>query len=193
MELFAERGFERVSVAEVAAAAGVTEKTVFNHFPTKEDLVYSNDEGFETALLDAVRTRPQGELFFGAVRSFLLGTYSRGLLRQPEVRQRARTLASLVSASPALLVREREILNRYADVLRDQLAAELRVGPDDLRPAVAASALMAVHQAVIVGYRKALLGREPVAALERRMLAAATDAFDLIAHGFSDLHQSSTR
>ncbi|HEX5204200.1 MAG TPA: TetR family transcriptional regulator, partial [Actinoplanes sp.] len=52
MGLFAERGFERVSVAEVAAAAGVTEKTVFNHFATKEDLVYAGDHAFEADLLD---------------------------------------------------------------------------------------------------------------------------------------------
>jgi AcrR family transcriptional regulator len=170
MELFADRGFEHVSVAEVAAAAGVTEKTVFNHFRTKEDLVYSDDQGFEVALLDAVRARPPGESFFEAVRTFLLETYSRGLLRQPDVRRRARTLATLVSASPTLRVREREILNRYADVLRDQLAAELASEPGDLRPAVAAGATIAIHQAVIAGYRQGLLGREAVAALERRIV-----------------------
>jgi hypothetical protein len=96
-----------------------------------------------------------------------------------------------VSASPTLRVREREILNRYSDVLRDQLAAELGSEPADLRPAVAASAMIAIHQAVIAGYRQGLLGREAVAALERRMLAAASDAFDLIANGVADLAQAS--
>jgi AcrR family transcriptional regulator len=43
MRLFARDGFDAVTVAEVARAAGVTEKTVFNHFETKEDLVYSED------------------------------------------------------------------------------------------------------------------------------------------------------
>ena len=45
--LFAERGFEAVTVAEVARAADVAEKTVFNYFPTKEDLVYWRLESFE--------------------------------------------------------------------------------------------------------------------------------------------------
>jgi hypothetical protein len=44
---------------------------------------------------------------------------------------------------------------------------------------------------VIAGYRQGLLGREAVAALERRMLAAASDAFDLIANGVADLAQAS--
>ena len=53
--LFAERGFENVSVAEIARVADVSETTVFNYYPTKEDLVYSGLERFESELLRAVR------------------------------------------------------------------------------------------------------------------------------------------
>ncbi|MCW3064451.1 MAG: TetR family transcriptional regulator, partial [Solirubrobacterales bacterium] len=53
--LFAERGFDRVSVAEIARAAEVAEKTVFNYFRTKEDLVYWRMESFEVELLKAIR------------------------------------------------------------------------------------------------------------------------------------------
>ena len=53
--LFAECGFEQVTVAQVAEAADVAEATVFNYFPTKEDLFYSGLEAFEDALLDAIR------------------------------------------------------------------------------------------------------------------------------------------
>ena len=48
--LFAARGFERVTIAEVAREADVSEQTVFNYFPTKEDLVYWRFEGFEDEL-----------------------------------------------------------------------------------------------------------------------------------------------
>src|SRR3954467_12797148 len=58
--LFAERGFERVTVAEIARAAEVSEQTVFNYFPTKEDLVYWRLEAFEDELLSAVRERAAG-------------------------------------------------------------------------------------------------------------------------------------
>ena len=56
-ELFAERGFDGTTVAEVARAAEVSEATVFNYFASKEDLVYSGLEVFEAQLLDAIQTR----------------------------------------------------------------------------------------------------------------------------------------
>ena len=59
--LFGERGFDAVTVSEVAAAAEVSEATVFNYFPTKEDLFYSGLEAFEEMLLDAIGERPAGE------------------------------------------------------------------------------------------------------------------------------------
>src|SRR5919201_3978344 len=58
--LFAERGFERVSVAEIARAAEVSEQTVCNYFPTKEDLVYWRLASFEEELLAAIRGRGGG-------------------------------------------------------------------------------------------------------------------------------------
>src|SRR3954467_9925864 len=70
--LFAERGFDAVTVAEVARAADVAEKTVFNYFPTKEDLFYSGMEAFEERLLDAVRDRAPGEPVLEAFRRFVL-------------------------------------------------------------------------------------------------------------------------
>src|SRR4051812_3437127 len=65
--LFAQRGFEAVTVADVAHAAEVSAQTVFNYFPTKEDLVYWRLGSFEAELLGAVRERPAGE---PAVRAF---------------------------------------------------------------------------------------------------------------------------
>jgi AcrR family transcriptional regulator len=58
--LFAERGYDRVSVAEIARAAGVAEATVFNYFPTKEDLFYSRLEAFGDQLVEAIGPRPPG-------------------------------------------------------------------------------------------------------------------------------------
>src|SRR5262252_1457865 len=72
--LFEERGFERVSVAEVARAADVSEVTVFNYFPTKEDLYYGGMQFFEEELLEAVSTRPAGEPAVKAFRSRLLAS-----------------------------------------------------------------------------------------------------------------------
>src|SRR3954452_17643841 len=58
--LFAERGFDAVTVAEVAAAADVSEKTVFNHFPTKEDLAFAGREQAIAQFVTAIAERPPG-------------------------------------------------------------------------------------------------------------------------------------
>src|SRR6476659_1656617 len=69
--LFGERGFERVTVAEVARAAEVSEQTVFNYFPTKEDLVYWRLQSFEDELLGTIRTRAPGESGLSAFGRFV--------------------------------------------------------------------------------------------------------------------------
>src|SRR5262245_59105985 len=76
--LFSERGFERVTVAEIAREAEVSEPTVFNYFPSKEALVYSGLETFEDQLLTAIRERPSGRTVIAAFGDFVLEP--RGLL-----------------------------------------------------------------------------------------------------------------
>lgn len=186
MKLFADRAFEEVSVVEVASAAGVTEKTVFNHFASKEDLVYSGDDAFESALLDAATQRPQGVTVLAATRAFLLGIYSLSP-RDPSNQMRALTIARLIHSSPTLRARERATLARYTDRLRAELERELGVDEWDLRPAVAAAAIVAVHRGVIDGHRRGLLAAEPPRQLSQRMLVAAEAAFDLIDGGLAAL------
>src|SRR5919106_2026623 len=85
--LFGERGFDRVTVAEIARAADVSEKTVFNYFPTKEELVYWRLGAFEEELLATIREREPGEPALAAFKRFLLA--QRGLLGQtdPDARE----------------------------------------------------------------------------------------------------------
>jgi len=70
--LFAERGFDRVTVAEIAREAQVAEATVFNYFPTKEDLFYGRLEALGARLVDAVAARPAGQPALAAFRLALL-------------------------------------------------------------------------------------------------------------------------
>lgn len=191
MTLFAERGFDEVRTVDVAAAAEVTEKTVFNHFATKEDLVYANDAGFELALLDAIRLRDPDLSMLDAARAFFLSIYAR-FPTEPRLRERAVVIARLVEGSPALRAREAAILGRYSIGLSELIRSELGLDEHDLRPTVAADAIIAVHRAVIAGYRRGLLADEPTRSLGTRMRAAASAAFDLLSEGFFVLSHSGT-
>src|SRR3954462_8618756 len=78
--LFGERGFEQVTIAEIARAGDVSGQTVVNYFPTKEDLGYWRLGDFEEELLTAIRRRARGEPALAAFKRFLLS--QRGLLGQ---------------------------------------------------------------------------------------------------------------
>src|SRR3954470_16627148 len=84
--LFADRGFEQVTIAEVAQEADVAVQTVFNYFPTKEDLVYWRLSSFEAELLDSVRSREPGRSALEAFQTFLLA--QQGLLGKHDAQAR---------------------------------------------------------------------------------------------------------
>jgi AcrR family transcriptional regulator len=159
--LFAERGFENVSVSEIARVADVSEATVFNYFPTKEDLVFSGLELFESALLAAVGDRPKGETVIDAFGQFILAP--RGFFAAPDERSAREVLdvGRMIAASPALLAREEQILARYTRALARLIAEELRAPDGDLRPPVVANALIGVHR-VLIEYVRERLRSEPI-------------------------------
>ncbi len=153
--LFAQRGFDAVTVAEVAQAANVSEVTVFNYFPTKEDLFYGGMRFFEEKLLAAVRERAPGESVLDAFRRPVLDGLKR--LGGDEAPLVIATAGNLISASPALEAHEREIVARYTRLLADELAQEFGGKPGDVEAAAIAGALMGVQRALVVYVRSSIL------------------------------------
>jgi AcrR family transcriptional regulator len=147
--LFAERGFDRVAVAEVAREANVSEVTVFNYFPTKEDLFYAGMHFFEEELLEAVRSRKPGESALRAFRRKLLDS-AEGL-RSKERFVAIKKATATFAASPSLAARERQIVDRYTRALAELLAG----GPEpDVESVTVAAALMGAHRAVVERVRQ---------------------------------------
>jgi AcrR family transcriptional regulator len=186
--LFQEHGFDAVTVADVARAADVSRKTVFNYFPTKEDLFYSGLEFFEARLLEAIRGRKPGESILAAFVRFV--TDARGLLAadDPQAGERLLAINRLITNSPALLAREQQIYAGYAAALAALIAEETRARPDDIAPWVAANAMMGLHKALVGDVRERVLaGERDRARIARGVRAQARRAVALLEHGLGQL------
>jgi len=182
--LFAERGFDEVTVAEVARAASVSEGTVFNYFPSKEELFYSGMEAFEARLVEAVRSRHEGESVLAAFRGFVLdGT---GRLTDVEVAELITKAAQMIGASPRLQAREREIVAEYTRELGRLIADEQGADPRDVEPWAVANALMGVQRALVQHVRGRILEGERGPKLAAAVRAQAQAAFARLEAGLAD-------
>jgi AcrR family transcriptional regulator len=145
-EMFVERGFDQVRVAEIAEACGVSEKTVFNYFPTKEALILDHPE----AALDALRAQ-LADLALSPVQAVLrilageLGAMIDWLGAQPVPEQAIgnfRRFGALIRSTPSLRAYQRDMLDQLVAVAAEQLAARTGLSAGDPEPQVAAIALL---------------------------------------------------
>ena len=179
MQLFVARGFDHVTVAEVATAAGVSEKTVFNYFPTKEDLFFDEVPAREAALVEAIRGRQQGESIVSALRRLQAGECPR--LCSPAFAAFAR----IIEESPALQAKELAIMAHFTEVLAAAIQNEL--GVHELDAKIAGNVLVGVHWQFFRNARtQALAGRHGPAAV-RRLRSDLERAYRLLEHGLGEL------
>ncbi|MFI9363512.1 TetR family transcriptional regulator [Kitasatospora sp. NPDC053057] len=184
MGLFAERGFEQVTVVEVARAAGVSPNTVFNYFPTKEDLFFDRQDEVAAHLAEVVRRRPAGSSAMDAVRADLLAGVADGeptVGLNPEVS----TFWRIIADSPALRARLLELGERAEAELAAVLAEESGADPEDPLPRVVAGAVAGAHRAVLAEIRRAMVAGEPAGAVRERVEAAVERAFGLLDSGLA--------
>ena len=181
--LFGERGFDAVTVAEVARAADVSDLTVFNYFPTKADLFFGRMEFFEERLLAAVAERPDGEPVLNPFRRLIID----GAAQFSDVNaERIARAAPAIAASRALQIHEREVVARYARRLADLLARETHTLPSDPVPIAVATAMFGAHRAVVEYVRAEVLAGHRGPALAARVQAQATRVFAVLEAGIAD-------
>ncbi len=184
--LIVERGFEQVTVAEIARAADVSEATVFNYFPAKEDLVFHALEDFEAEMLDAVRHRPAGCGVLDAFADFVFDV--RGYLASdaPEDASAMRSVARVISQSPSLQARERQIYDRYTSALAGVIAAEGEAEADDLGSWVVANALVGLQRSVVDYVRRALLSGTDLSSIRTAVRGQGRKALVALRQGLGD-------
>jgi AcrR family transcriptional regulator len=173
--MFIARGFDAVTITQVAEAAGVAKMTVTNYFPRKEDLVFDRAEAIVRSLADAATTRRDGESILAAIRRDYAERAARADvtlgLSDP-------AFARMISTSPVLAARNREILDQAERALGDAIAAE--TGADDVHQRVVAGLLASVHRSLYAEASRRSLAGEPRPDICAALAAAATAAFDLL-------------
>jgi AcrR family transcriptional regulator len=181
LQLFLERGFDAVTIADVARRADVDVKTIYNYFPSKPDLVYHRFEALEDSLLDAVRDREPGESVLSAFSRFLLA--SQGFLGDERASETLRAVTDMILRSPTLLAHEEEVYARFTTALADLLTKETRAKPSDVTPFVVAHALIGLHRSLVAYVRAGTLRGTPNPTLARGVRAQAKKAVAALAEG----------
>jgi AcrR family transcriptional regulator len=191
--MFTTRGFDNVKVSEVAERVGVSEKTIYNYFPTKEALVLDMaDESLER-LARALRERRPGESLTDVVLRALKADMARFDDAPDELIEFIPRFGEMIDGTPALRAAWLELHDRLARLVRDELAAQAEVDPGDPEPMVAGRALAGLadvaFESRVRHIRAGLRGdalREAVSGdLERaaRLLEVGLWSFGLLARG----------
>lgn len=176
--LFIERGYDSVTVAEVARESGVSSVTVFNHFPRKEDLFLDRAADATELLLSAVRDRPEEVDVLEALRGMSLRLFHE---RHPlsGVDPRSTPFFRTVAESPALIARAREIASELQGTLAGELQRDSRFEGDGQ---LLAALFIAGYSSVMVETARQLMAGESMdvvvadhgARLDRLFLALAS-------------------
>jgi AcrR family transcriptional regulator len=171
MRLYREKGFEGVTIAEIAREADVAPRTFFGYFETKEDVFLGRGDDRLDRLVRAIHERDRRQPILSAVRPVLLED------REPpmaEYAARGPGLSDLLR-QPAIASRLRERWNRWEDRLAEAIADEVGASPDDPQPHVVAAAITGAIRIAATAARQQPKKRKQIA--ER--------VFDLLASGLA--------
>jgi len=191
--LFAQRGFEAVTLAEIATAADVSIKTIFNYFGSKEDLYFDRADELTAALVETIEQRPPGTTVLEALRLLLTKNLMPfpgsgwGQLSQELAYGRLQEFLATQDRSPALRARRLTLADEFGDHLAGVLAAQLGRERDDpaLRSLVAMLvATLHLRDRVM---RTAMAAGVTAPTVRRRVTATVDDTFTRLATAFADV------
>lgn len=180
VQLFQERGFAAVTIADVARAAGVAKMTVTNHFPRKEDLLLDQLDEQVLAVQQLLRERPVGTSVLQTLEQYALDLLARGeplagLTTSP-------TFWAIIAASPTLLARLNEHFRQLGTAISAQLVTEGRAQTEaELTGQLLGTALGEVHLTAL----RQPVTPETLPAVVERQRVVITQAFALLRHGLT--------
>jgi AcrR family transcriptional regulator len=125
-ELIASRGYEKVTVEDIARAAGVSRRTYFRYFETKEDVVVAGSDRFADDLLAAVAARPARETPLLAIRNALVPVLEEALAKSDLIRGVIKMLRGNTALRRAMLERRNRMEERLAVVLARRMGRDRR-------------------------------------------------------------------
>jgi AcrR family transcriptional regulator len=174
-QMFVARGFDEVTIAQVADAAGVAKMTVTNYFPRKEDLVFDRAEAVERHLANVIAARAPGESMLAAIRR----DYTEAVAKADvTLGLSSPAFAAMILNSPVLVSRAREMLDQRERALGDAIAAE--TGTDNPQQRLAAALLASVHRVLAAEATQRSLAGQPREQICAVLADAATRGFDLL-------------
>lgn len=159
--MFLEHGFDEVKVTEIAAAVGVSEKTVYNYFPTKESLLLDREESMAQSIRAALgpgaaeRSPVDGALEIltaelSALRGFWDAAHGDGFNGMHLVVR----FTELIDSTPSLRAAQRDMMDRLVVVAAEAMAERAGVSPDDPEPMIAAHAILGLWRIQFAGLRR---------------------------------------
>jgi AcrR family transcriptional regulator len=184
--LFLERGYDRVSVVEIAAAAEVSKRTLFTYFPSKDDLVLHRIADHEDEGARVVRGRHPGEAPLDALHRHLRCALERrdpisGLCDHPDVV----AFYQLIVGTPALTAALTRYISRGEDALTAALheatPLDLPLGEQTAR--LAACQILTVHRVLAHANQACIVSGQTAAARAPEAFAEADRAFELLGKG----------
>jgi len=176
--LFAQRGFAAVTVAEIAAAADVSEKTVFNHFATKEAVLLGTGDPRLARAAEEVAARKPGVAVLDVLRA-TTGALLDDVAAGADALEDDLVVPRIVRATPGLAER----LGVGAAAEREATALAAAIGGDALVAEVVARTLTWTHRAIAREAFDGLLAGEEPKALARRLRPRAARAYDQLVDG----------
>jgi AcrR family transcriptional regulator len=191
--LFMRDGFEQVTIAQIAAAAEVSVKTVFNYFPSKEDLFFDRADDVIGALVDAVVERPSGATILGALHRLLADRRVpfdpsgwRGL-RDAASYEGFRRYLETEDQSPALRTRRLVIGELWTARLTQLFTRQLGLPAGDPRAATMATMVIAALTLRARTLNAAMMARLSARTVEKRVRAVVDESFERLGVAFADL------